>query len=308
MKSNIFKNGTYLALLTALISGFSIFINKFAVTGLENPVLFSGVKNIIVALFLVGVLIALKKQSEIRELTKQQWRQLSIIGLIGGAVPFALFFTGLAMIPAINGAMIHKTLFIWVAILAAFFLKERFSLLQWVGVGTLFLSNLLIGGFVGFSGGVGELLILGATILWAIENILAKKVLYSVSSSVVSAGRMVFGSVFLGIFLAVSGELSELFTISAVGLVWILFTAFFLFGYVLTWYTALKHAPASYVAAILVSSTLITNLLSVIFITGTISEKQIVSGLYVILGTVLIIFYAKQSTQALGTEDKLAAT
>ena len=42
---NIMKKGMQFAFYTALVSGFSIFINKFGVEGL-NPYLFTGFKNI----------------------------------------------------------------------------------------------------------------------------------------------------------------------------------------------------------------------------------------------------------------------
>ena len=48
-----------------------------------------------------------------------------MIGVIGGSVPFILFFNGLAMASAPSAAFIHKTLFVWVVLLAVPFLGER---------------------------------------------------------------------------------------------------------------------------------------------------------------------------------------
>ena len=125
MNQPLYKNPTVLALSAACISGVSIFINKFGVTSFQDPILFAGVKNALVAILLLGCTLAYSKKEELRTLTKKQWRQLITIGLVGGALPFGLFFTGLSMIPAVNGAILHKTLFVWVALLGTLFLREK---------------------------------------------------------------------------------------------------------------------------------------------------------------------------------------
>ena len=294
MKQSLYKNPTVLALSAACISGISIFINKFAVISLQDPILFAGLKNTMVALCLVGIVLAYSKKEELHTISKKQWGHLTLVGLIGGAIPFGLFFTGLSTIPAINGAMIHKTLFVWVALLGILALREQLSPLQWLGVSLLFASNLIVGGFGGFTGSTGELLVLGATLFWAVEHLLAKKMLGELSVRIVASGRMVFGSMFLGAFLAVTGRLSGLGDMSLSSTLWIALTGIFLLGYVVTWYSALKYAPVAYVAALLVPATLITNILTAVFITGTLTETQVLSGFLVVLGTTCIIFFMKQ--------------
>jgi len=86
---------------------------------------------------------------------------------------------------------------------------------------------------------------------------------------------------------------------SLIGLGWTLLTAVFLLGYVVTWYSALKRAPASYVAALLVPAALITNVLSAFFITGALTEAQVLASFLMVLGTTFIIFYARKSAATL---------
>src|SRR3989339_638713 len=295
MDQPLYKNATVLALSAACISGISIFINKLAITSIGDPILFAGIKNTLVAILLLGGMLAYSKKEELHALTIKQWQLLVTIGLVGGAIPFGLFFTGLSMIPAINGALLHKTLFVWVALLGTFFLREQLSPLQWLGVSFLFASNLIIGGFEGFMGSTGELLVLGATLLWAGEHLLAKKAMAGLSTLIVVSGRMVFGSMFLWMFLGITGRVSGLGDITLPSILWIGLTVLFLFGYVLTWYSALRYAPVSYVAALLVPATLITNILTAIFITGTLTETQVLSGFLAILGTTCVIFFMKHS-------------
>src|SRR3990167_10101199 len=110
------KKGIQLALITAGISGFSIFASKFFLADI-NPILFTTLKNLLVTVVL-SVFVYVSQRKTISLLTKKQWKQLVLIGIIGGSIPFALFFTGLSKITAIEGALIHKTLFIWVAIMS----------------------------------------------------------------------------------------------------------------------------------------------------------------------------------------------
>src|SRR3989344_9666693 len=117
------KRGLIFALFTALVSGFSMFINKFGIKE-TDPYVFTGVKNIIVALFLLSALFLLKDYKELASLSKKQWLKLCAIGLIGGSVPFLFFFKGLSMTSAAMGSLIQKMMFIFVAFLAIAFLKE----------------------------------------------------------------------------------------------------------------------------------------------------------------------------------------
>ena len=126
------NKGIQLALLTATISGFSIFFSKLFVSKMD-PVVFTTLKNIFVAFVLSGLLFRPALTAQFKKLTRQDWIKLVLIGVIGGSIPFALFFTGLTMTTASTGAIIHKTLFIWVAFLAIIFLREKLTFLQMIG-------------------------------------------------------------------------------------------------------------------------------------------------------------------------------
>lgn len=295
------RNATYLALAAAAISGVSNFTAKIAVSVISDATLFTTLKNSLVALFLIGCVVALKKMPEIKSLTKSQWLKLAAIGLIGGSVPFALFFTGLQKTSAINAGLIHKTLFLWVLLMAIPILKEKLSWQQWAGIGAIFGANLAIGGFTGFKLNSGELMILLATIFWAIENIIAKIALKDISSITVASARMVFGSFLLFLFLVWKDTpATSIFNLNPEQWGWTIFSSILLFGYVTTWYAALKYAPATYVAALLVPATLITNILSAVFITHSFSVAQISSSLLFIIGSALIIAFAKKTVNFAG--------
>jgi drug/metabolite transporter (DMT)-like permease len=299
---------TTLALSTAVISGTSNFINKLAVSAVKDPVVFTTLKNGLVAVLLIGILLALRQRRELTSLTRRSILQLLTIGAVGGSLPFALFFTGLTKTTALNAALIHKTLFLWVILLAVPLLRERVSILQWLGVSALFGANVLVGGFAGFHYNTGELMILAATVLWAIENVIAKVALRDISSTLVAAARMTIGSLILLPFALLRDQ--GFYSITALSLhQWgfVLFTVVLLLGYVLCWYAALARAPASYVAMLLVPATLVTNVLSAIFITHALDARQIASGILLVTGTALVVWTArraaKQQTPVYSTHD-----
>ncbi|MBU1954085.1 DMT family transporter, partial [Patescibacteria group bacterium] len=111
-------SGIKLAFITAIISGFAVFINKFGVSLWANSSAYTTAKNVAATIFLTAIILLCKKQAELRHLSKKQWSKLLLIGFIGGSVPFLLFFKSLTLVSAAEAAFIHKTLFIWVAILA----------------------------------------------------------------------------------------------------------------------------------------------------------------------------------------------
>ena len=286
--SNITK-GIYISLATAVISGVSIFVNKFAVDAVKPALYFTSVKNVAVALLIVAIVLATGEWKKIAKLSKKELGYLLLIGIIGGSLPFYLYFTGLSQTPAVNAAIIHKTLVFWVMLMAIPFLKEKVSKWQILGVLMLFAGNVFVGGFKGFKFSQGELMLLVATVLWAVENILAKKVLATVSPNIVTAFRMGLGSIVLmsATIITVPQVLQKSLALSNEQFLYMGLTVLFLLAYTTTWYRALKHAPAVVVTSVLVSSTLVTNVLSAVFVTHswnvtlTVQALLIVAGLFI---------------------------
>ena len=104
-------------------------------------------------------------------------------------------------------------------------------------------------------------MILGATLMWSIEVIVAKKVLGGASSSTVAVARMVGGSLVLVLWVLIRGISVQWAALTGIHLMWIFVTGLFLAGYVLTWFAALARAPTVDVTAVLVAGALITALL-----------------------------------------------
>jgi drug/metabolite transporter (DMT)-like permease len=278
------QKGILLAFGTALVSGVANFVNKGGITAVGEPFVYTAMKNMITAVLLLGVLFAFKNMKQLKNLKKNDWLKLTVIGLIGGSIPFLLFFKGLSITSASSASFIHKTLFIWVALLAIAFLKEKFRWYQYGALVVLFLGNFVILGPKAFSWGTGETLAFIATLLWSAEFIVAKKVLKTIHPNIVAWARLSIGMVFILLFLVFTGRFGTLLSAPFAGWGWAMLTGVILLLFVLTWYHALKRAPATLITSILVFASPITTFLNEVFRKQELAWNSAVGSLLIIIG------------------------
>ncbi len=283
--------GIYLILTAAIISGFSIFLNSRAVIGIDSSI-FTLAKIVLVAMALLCIILGTMAFRDITRLSATEWGMLSLVGLIGGSVPFLLFFKGLQMTTGSTAGLIQKTLFIFVIVFAIFFLKEKITKSFAAGAALLLLSTFLITPFNGLQ--TGHVLVLTAAILWAGEYVLSKHMITHVPALVVAFGRMAFGSLFILLYIIIAGKGNMLLPSVGSHVGWILITSLFLLAYVITFYTGLAGVPVSTAACILTISAPISTLLS-LFTGGTISILQTLGIATGILGAITILWTTRAS-------------
>ena len=311
-------NGVLVAGITAVISGISVFANSYGVHHVPSPSVYTTGKNLVAFLVLgAGTLAATawRRRSTVRGDMAARWAAapvriaprarstltwvgLAYVGVIGGGVAFVLFFNGLASTTATPAAFLHDTLVIWVVLLAGPFLHERAA--RW----NIAAIALLVGGEVALSKGIGHLawgsgtsLVLAATLLWAVEVVVAKRLLFAIAPATVSLVRMGVGSAALLAYLAVEGSLGSLFALTRGQLGWVVFTGLLLAGYVGTWMTALSRARAMDVTSILVASALITAALQALAGTQPLAPEWL--GLVLITaGTALVAWRVPRHVMA----------
>ena len=276
------ERGIALAIGTAAISGLAIYLNAFGVKLVPDAAVYTTAKNGVAAIILVGLAIALGGAAEARVLDGRRRAGLLAIAVIGGSIPFVLFFSGLAIATAPTAAFIQKTLFVWVALMALPLLGERAGLVQIGALAVLLAGQALVAPPTGMGWGAGETMIAAATLLWSVEVILAKRLLVGVSAPLLGAARMGLGFVVLLGYLAVSGRLGGLGAISGQALIWVLVTGVLLAGYVATWFGALRYAPATTVTSILVGAAVVTGALSSVT-SGTAPNLRVVGGYVLII-------------------------
>ena len=136
---------------------------------------------------------------------------------------------------------------------------------------------------------MGETLILIATLLWAEETVLAKRVLGWMSPHTAALGRMGIGALVMWAFLAFTGRAGTALTLSGTQWFWVVITAVLLMAYIWTWYSALKLAPATVVTSVLTVGAIITIWLSAVFDRHATTAPQIVAMTLLVVGAALFV-------------------
>jgi drug/metabolite transporter (DMT)-like permease len=259
------RSGILLAAVAAAISGVAVFVNGYGVRAwgeIADPTAYTTLKNAVAASVLVAAAVVAHRKAGIGLAPLGEHRLgLGVIAVVGGSVPFLLFFEGLARATSVDAAFIHKTLVVWVAVLAVTVLQERIGPLHVAAIALLIGGQAMLAGVGGIAFGPGEWMILGATVLWAVETVVAKRVLGGVAPLSVGVARMVGGAVVLLVYCLVTGAFSGLGGATPMHMAWILVTGVTLAGYVGTWFAALARAQAVDVSAVLVGGALVTALL-----------------------------------------------
>ncbi len=323
--------GIVVAAFTAAVSGVAVFVNGYGVHAVTNPSVYTTAKNLVATVILSGVLIVgwSRHQPESalgrfvavnhspsrppsadtsdRNLAPHglggpspgprwsivEWLSLAYVGIVGGGLAFVLFFDGLAATTAPSAAFLRDTLVIWVAFLAVPVLHER---LRWWNVGAVVF---LVTGEIVTSGGMGrlqldhgQLLVLASSLLWAVEVVVAKRLLHTIAPGTMAVVRMSVGSLTLAVYMAVTGTLHELLSFDAGQVGWIVLTGMLLAAYVGTWMTALARARALDVTSVLVGSAVVTWLLQ--FAAGTVRPSPQTLGLFLVLAGVGVFVWANR--------------
>lgn len=247
------RAGLLLVVVTAVISGLSVFVNSYAV-GNTSSNAFVTLRNLVVALVLVGPVLLAGRGSS-RALTGRQLALLAVLGLIGGSVPFLLYFRGLQLATAAGGfttaAFVYRTLFLWASVAGFLLLRERLGARALAAGGVLLAGNVLMLDLTKVSWTDGTTYVLAATLLWTAEYTLARRVLRELPSGLVALGRMGFGAAFLLVFLVATSGTAAVATFSGTTWTWIAVSALLLTGFVVTWYAGLKRVELGVAAAVL---------------------------------------------------------
>jgi drug/metabolite transporter (DMT)-like permease len=261
--------GVALAFGTACISGIAVYVNSKGVSHFDDATVYTTAKNAVAGtlLLLLALPLLLAPRASgsrvARPATRSHWLALVAVACIGGSVPFVLFFEGLSRASATQAAFIHKTLIVWVALLAVPLLRERLGPAHVLAIGLLMVGQGWLAGNLGtVTFGAGEAMVLAATLLWAIEVIVVKRLVAAIEPRTLAAGRMGLGTVVLVAWVAATGGAGNLFGLSAGQWAWALLTGLLLTGYVATWYAALARAQAVDVTAVLVFGAVVTAVLA----------------------------------------------
>jgi drug/metabolite transporter (DMT)-like permease len=286
-----------LALAAATVSGIAVFINAYGVRAVPDAGVYTTAKNLVAAIVLIGLFAAGRSSRRPVRLTRGSMAGLFAVAVLGGSIPFVLFFEGLARASSSQTAVLQKTLVIWVALLAVPLLGERIRPVHMAAIATLVVGQaVLAGGIDRLRFGSGETLVLAATLLWSVEVVLARWLLRAVPADVLGVARMGGGVVLLLGWVAATGRWHALAGLGATGWAWVMVTGLVLAGYVALWFSALALAPAVDVTAVLVVGAVITGALNVV-VRGTALDVATGIGLATVAaGTALVLLASRRRT------------
>lgn len=287
--------GYLFAVLNAIISGFAIYINSLGVKLFSDSTLYTTLKNAVVgSALLIPVLLFARQRAELRRLNIRQWGWLLLLAIIGGSVPYVLFFRGLQLTTPVTSSLINHTQFLIVAVLALVFLSERVGPWVWAALAVLLVGVSFGTNLNAVRWNEGALLVALSTVFFAAGFVLAKRLLATLSTMTVMAAKMSIGSLFLFIYVGMTGHLSAIPGLSITQWLYIVATGLILLAFTITAFVALRYATATAATAIPAAAPIITTAL-VALATGHIKIAPVDGiGLALMLLAVVVIFFAGQ--------------
>ncbi len=177
--------------------GMTFAVTKFALRGFQ-PLQLALLRFVIAGVILMA-LWRLRRNRE--RVTRDDLKRLALLGFISLTVYFTFETMGIARTSASEASILIASIPVFVSVLAAVFVKERNTPLQWVGVALSFagvVALVLLGDDAGRGSLTGNLLVLGAALAAAIYQLLARRFLVGERSALyLTAFQNLFGALFM---------------------------------------------------------------------------------------------------------------
>jgi len=281
--------------LTTFFWGGTFVAARYAV-GEAPPFFAASCRFIVASIVLVSLTAWYARRDKLSFPVPQNLRQLAglfSLGLTGVFLYNAIFFTGLKLTTATNGALIVSINPMLTAVLSSLWLREKVSLTQAAGLLLSLLGVAIViakgslGVIANLSFNRGDLIMLGAPLCWAIYSMLGKKLLSTFTPLAATAYASVFGALLLtpAAFLehaAIGGALPGF---SWLG--WLAILQLALLGTVVGfvwWYQGVQQIGTARAAAFVNLVPLFGALQAALFLGERLIAAQLFGGLLVILG------------------------
>ncbi|MEM1557767.1 MAG: EamA family transporter [Thermoproteota archaeon] len=139
-----FGNWTWLilAFLSALFAALVTIFGKIGLKTIDSTVA-AGVRAVIMALTMIGIIMILGKSSQITELSKRDVIFIILSG-VSGALSWVFYFAALKLTDASKVATIDRTSILFIIILSYLILGEEVSLKTFVAGALVFLGTLVL--------------------------------------------------------------------------------------------------------------------------------------------------------------------
>lgn len=280
------------ATLAVLVWGASFIATKLALREV-SPV------TVVWTRFAIGLAVLCLIAAARRQIAipgKTDLAYFGLLGFLGIAFHQWLQSNGLTTSLASTTAWIVTTTPVLIAILGWLVLKERLRKDQTLGIivaglGVLVvitqgdLSLLTQGQF----GAPGDKLMMVSALNWAVFSILSRRGLKKYNATRMMVYVMVSGWLFISLYLILGPGLSEIYRLSSLGWLSVLFLGVFCSGLAyIFWYDALQVLPASQVGVFLYLEPMVTVILAAPLLGEAIRLASVAGGMAILLGVWMV--------------------
>lgn len=280
-------------LLAMLIWGSTFVVTKEVIGGLP-PFALAFVRVALAAVVLLPLAQMRRRHQEtevgvhVSQSSRLPWGAICAMGFIGVAAYYALFNLSLAYTSASQGALVQSCLPAMTALVAVVWLRERASLVRWIGIALSIAGVAIVFSGAPASGAksavLGGLLMFATTILWGVYTALAKRTTQFDSISITTA-MLAVGAVMLLPIAAVEIAGHGMPRLSLAGWLGVLYLGVVASGVAFILYNAaLKHMDASLAGAYTNLIPIIGVIAGVIVLGEPLSARAILGGGIVFLG------------------------
>ena len=226
---------------------------------------------------------------------------LVLLGALGTAIPFVLFFEGTRRTSAIEAVLCLQTEPVYSLIVAWLFLGHRLTLRRVAAALVLMAGIVLAVGVGGLSDTVGVTLLLLAPLCWQICHLVTLKRLPSVEPHLLTGARYVYGAALLAPAAWVLGGAEWLPTADVIAEqlpIWAVQGV--VLGYVGTmlWYQAIARLDLARATAIVVPSIPLLSLGASFVLVGEVPTLRQAAGMLLTAGGVLAFVTAPHAVEA----------
>ncbi|KIV56866.1 hypothetical protein AM501_29435 [Aneurinibacillus migulanus] len=287
-KKNQWNSIYLLMLFVPLFWGGSFSTAEHVVT--EIPSLVAATIRFALAGIILMIYVTIKSEWNINVL-KKRWKGLLLVSLTGIFGYNAFFFLGLNYTSAINGSLIIATMPLFVTLGAVLFLRETWSskigislVLSLIGV-IIVITKGSLDTFLSLSFNKGDLLFIAALTCGVLYSLVGKAVMIDVSPLFATTIMTLIGSIFLAISSFFEGGWETVPSLSLQGWLEMFYMVVCgtLIGYII-FNKGVEQIRASKTSIYLNLTPIVTTLFSVMLYSSTITWKQILGMIMVLMG------------------------
>jgi drug/metabolite transporter (DMT)-like permease len=289
-RSRFLASNDLLMLGAVLIWGINFGVLKFALQYF-SPLAFNAVRFSLATLVM---LVALRWQRESLSISRADLLPVAGLGLLGHTLYQLVFINGMARTSPANASLLMATSPIFVLIYGRILGIERTNRVVWGGIAVSFVGIILLvlGGEgnvrLGGSTVLGDVLVLGAAMLWAGYTAGSKPLLARLSPVKLTTASMVFGTIPLVLISVPSMAQQDWSAPTAGAWAGLFYSAVFsvAIGYV-AWYTSVRRVGSARTAIFANLTPVVSVVVAWLFLGYKLTPLQLAGGVVVLAGLML---------------------